>query len=109
MKDYIVKKTTGMKANTVDELSADYEQLGTQLRKQTAKEVISSGGPWASVAFKFKCKNTSSGEYESERVMLASFKNMSGMMNRFSYFNIKNKEEARKVCAFIKECFDLEE
>jgi hypothetical protein len=106
MKDQFIKKTTGMSAHSISELNATYERLGIILRRQMGKEVISKNGPWASVAFKFQ-NSDGEGGFDPSRVMLASFKSMDGMYRRFSYFNIKNKEEAEKICSFLKECFDL--
>jgi len=105
MKDSIIKKTTHMRAKTVDELSANYEKLGVQHRREVFKHVISRGGPWVSLGFVFQDKED---EFSSSKVMLASFKNFGGMYSRFSYFNIKSKEEAQKICNILKETFELE-
>jgi len=40
--------------------------------------------------------------------MLASFKNSEGMYTRQSYFNIKTKEEAYKICKILIEVFKLD-
>jgi len=102
MKDSIIKKTTGMVADCIDNLTVEYSRLGLQLRKQLSKILINKGGPWASLAFSFE-------EGESKKVMLASFRAMDGEYKRFSYFNIKSREEAIKICNFLKEQFNLEE
>lgn len=106
MKDTIIKKTTNMKAGSLDELSANYEKLGIQFRREVTKHFISRGGPWASLGFVFQEKEGE--DFGQSKVMLASFKNYNGMYNRFSYFNIRGKEEAQKICDILKETFGLE-
>ena len=100
MKDEIIKKTTGMRANSIEELSADYEFLGIQRRRQLGKNIISKGGPWVSIGFVFQELGKS-----IPKLMLASFKSVGGVYTRFSYFNIKNKEEAKKIYKILKDTF----
>jgi hypothetical protein len=107
MKDEVVKKTSGMKATTIEELSANYEQLGITLRKQLEKMIIfRSKGPWASIAFKIQDK--SGNEWQPPKVMLAFFKNMEGFFTRYSYFNIKSKQEAIKIISFLISSFGID-
>jgi len=106
MRDSLIRKTTGMRARTVEELSANYEKLGTTFRQQIRKQFLSRGGPW--VSFGFIYQDLADQEFGPSKVMLASFKNFDGTYSRFSYFNIKSKEEAQKVCDLLKEAFELE-
>ena len=103
MRDEIIKKTTEFVANSLDELSIEYSKLGICLREQLGKLLIKKGGPWASIAFAYKNMKDN-----QKQVMLASFKSSDGEYKRFSYFNIKSKEEAELICSFLKEVFDLE-
>lgn len=106
MKDEMVKKTSGMKAATIEELSATYEQLGIVFRRQIEKMVIfRSRGPWASVAFTFQ--NRIGNDWQSPKVMLAFFKNVGGFFTRYSYFNIKTKQEAIKIINFLISSFEI--
>ena len=105
MKDELIRKTTGLVADSIEMLSVDYSKLGVCFRKQLRKLLIKKGGPWASVAFAYK--DVKSGE-EDVKVMLSSFKSSEGEYKRFSYFNIQSKEEARLICRFLKEVFNLE-
>ena len=104
MKDEMVKKTSGMKAVTIEELSATYEQLGLILRQQLDKVIIfSDRGPWASVAFKYQNMDG-----QPPKVMLAFFKNMGGFFTRYSYFNIKTKQEAVRIINFLIQSFEID-
>jgi len=107
LKDELIRKTSGFKALEVEELDSSWNLLGIPYRKQTGKEIIrKKGGPWASVAFKFQELDLSTNEW-SQRMMLAFFKKMNGFFTRYSYFNIRNKEEAKHICDLLKEWWDL--
>jgi len=107
MKDYVVKKTSGMRASTVEELSSNYEQLGVLLRRQLEKMIIfKDRGPWASIAFKYQSRDGN--DWHPPRVMLAFFKNMGGFFTRYSYFNIKSKQEALKIISFLTSAFEID-
>ena len=108
MKDNIVKKTSGMWSSTLEELTATYKQLGLILRREVDKEIIfRNRGPWASVAFKYQ--NRVGDEWGPVKVMLAFFKNVDGMYKRYSYYNIRSKEEALKIIKFLIKSFNIGE
>ena len=106
MKDNIIRKTTGMKAETVEDLSANYFIADIQLRREEGKTIISKGGPWVSIAFKIRDDLGKGAGFL--KVMLASFKNFNGAYKRFSYFNIKTKMEAKTICNVLIDTFGLE-
>lgn len=106
MKDYTVKKTSGMRAFAVEDLSANYEHLGILLRKQLDKEIIfKDRGSWTSIAFKYQTNNGN--EWQLPRVMLAFFKQMQGFFTRYSYFNVRSKQEAIKIIKFLVSAFEI--
>jgi hypothetical protein len=105
MKDTLETKTTGMRALTLEELNSSYEKLGVLLRREIRKSIFFKNGPWASIGFVYQEKHKSS--WKPARVMLAMFKNMSGVFTRYSYFTIRNKEEAVDIIEFLKEAFDI--
>jgi hypothetical protein len=107
MRDTVIRKTSGMMAQLVSDLSANFEKLGVRLRKQLAKTIISQGGPWVSIAFLFSNLNNDSKSYGNPKLMLASFKNDGEFFKRYNYFLIRNEKEAAKICKIIKESFKL--
>lgn len=107
MKDNVVKKTSGMRASAIEDLTSSYEQLGVTLRRQLEKMVIfKDRGPWASIAFKYQSRNGN--DWHPPRVMLAFFKNMGGFFTRYSYFNVKSKQEAVKIVNFLMSAFEID-
>lgn len=109
MKDSVIRKTSGMMAQLVSDLSATFEVMGQQLREQIAKSILSKGGPWVSIGFLFRDLEDNGETYSEPKMMLASFKSDNGFYKRYSYFIIKNKDEAKKVCNLIKEWFNVED
>lgn len=108
MKDSIIKKTSGMWASRLEDLTATYKQFGVVLRQEFDKEIIfRNNGPWTSIAFAYK--NVKNGEFGASRVMLAFFKNIDGMFKRYSYYNIRSKEEAMKIIKFLMKIFNIGE
>lgn len=107
MRDELIRKTSGMKAVRIGDLNASYERLGILHRRQTDKRILrKERGLWASVAFKFQELDPSTGEW-TQKTMFAFFKKIKGFFRRYSYFNIRNKEEAQQICDLIKEWWDL--
>lgn len=102
MKDEVIRKTKDLCASTLDGISVECSILGVKVRRQLKKFLISKGGPWGALAFLFQDND---GE---EKLMLASFRSDGNLFRRYSYFIIRNKEEAEKVCKIIKESFNVE-
>jgi len=107
LRDELIKKTTGMRAATLEELNATFDLLGISQRTQVDKRVLRSGhGPWAAIAFKFQEVDPATNEW-TPRMMLAIFKKVDGFFVRYSYFNIRNSEEARQIRDLLDEWWDL--
>jgi hypothetical protein len=100
--DGIIHNITGMRAATLDELTADYEEYGIKFRKQISKTVLRKGGPWASAAFVFQDLDIATGEYGEPQLMLATFKISGGKYTRNSYYIVKNKEEGEDIWDLTK-------
>ena len=105
MNDKIVIKTSGLCAETTEDLDVNYEKFGVCLRKQEEKVLLKKGGPWAALAFKFR--DLVREKFGSTEVMLAAFRNTDGEYKRYSYFIIRDKEMAVKIINFLKESFDV--
>lgn len=103
MKDGIIRKTKDLCARTLEELSVECIVFGVKVREQLNRFIIAKGGPWGAVAFSF----LDSGEIP--KLMLASFKSDGNLFRRYSYFIIRNKEEAKAICNIIFNCFEIKE
>jgi len=84
-----------MQAASLDELTANFEELGVKFRRQIAKKILRKGGAWASIAFTFQ--DLDGGEYGEPELMLATFKSVGGIYKRYNYYIIKNKKEIEDI------------
>jgi hypothetical protein len=105
MKDSISPKHSSVIGRTIADLTSDFWLFGIRMREQIGKMLIAKGGPWAALAFCFRALEN--GELSSPKVMLASFRSDGELYKRYSYFIIRNKEEAEKIISFVKESFGL--
>ncbi len=87
-------------AETVDELTVQYEEDGKILVKELAKEVLSKGA-WCTVMYKYQDMNKASGEYGPEKVTIRRYKKMNGVYRPQSKFNISGEKQARQVAEVL--------
>ena len=93
MKDTIFKKTTGMKAESIEDLTAEYRMGDSILREQLFKKILKSSGSWATILFVFK--NCDS---DVKKVMIANFKYVNGYFTRYNYV-LLTMEEYNYICS----------
>ena len=105
--DGIIHNITGMRAATLDELTADYEEYGIKFRRQVSKTVLRKGGVWASVAFVFQDLDINIGEYGELQLMLATFKISGGQYTRNSYYIVKNRKEIKTIWDLVETIWEL--
>ena len=102
IKDEIIVKTTGMRAEIIEDLTADYYKYDVKCREQISKKILRKGGPWISIAFIYRDIDIDTEIYSEERLMLASFKMVDGYYTRQSYFIVK-KEMINDIIELCKE------
>lgn len=101
MKDEVIRKTKDLCASTLETISIECHIFGVKVRHQLKKFLIAKGGPWGALAFLFQ-------DYGGEeKLMLASFRSDGNLFRRYSYFIIRNRDEAKEICKIIGECFGI--
>lgn len=90
MIDKAIRKTTGMKAPTVDELTVNYEMFGVVIRRELHKEVLFNLAGHVKIAFFYE--ELSKNGPSKFKVMVASFRCERGVYCRRSYFIFSLKE-----------------
>lgn len=83
-------------AETVDELSINYEEDGLLLCKELDRYVLSRGG-WATVMFLYQDYNRKSGAYGPKKVTIRRYQKRGGMYMPRSRFNVSSMDQARKI------------
>jgi hypothetical protein len=96
-------------AQTVEELSFNYEDdQGQLVRKQVDKRVLSKGA-WATVMFKYQELDRQSGDYRAPKIAIVRFKKSNGVYRKQSSFNISSERQARQIVDTIEEWYGEEQ
>jgi hypothetical protein len=83
-------------AETLEELTYDYEDEGTLVRKQIDKTVLTKGS-WATVMFLFQELDRAKGKFRPPKMAIVRFKKSKGSYRKQSSFNISNEKQARQI------------
>jgi hypothetical protein len=83
-------------AETLEELTYDYEEEGTLVRKQVERIILSKGG-WATLMFLFQELDRATGKFRSPKMAIVRFKKSKGVYRKQSSFNISSEKQARQI------------
>jgi hypothetical protein len=86
---------------TLEELTYDYEEDGTLVRKEIDRVVLAEGG-WATVMFLFQELDRKSGRFRAPKMAIVRFKKSRGAYRKQSSFNISNEKQARQIAAVFE-------
>ena len=83
-------------AETLDELTYDYEDEGVLVRKEIDRVVLTKGG-WATIMFLFQELDRTSGKFRAPKMAIVRFKKSKGSYRKQSSFNISSEKQARQI------------
>ncbi len=83
-------------AETLEELTYDYEEDGTLVRKEIDRVVLTKGG-WATMMFLFQELDRASGKFRPPKMAIVRFKKSKGVYRKQSSFNISGEKQARQI------------
>jgi hypothetical protein len=83
-------------AETLEELTYDYEDEGTLVRKEIDRAVLTKGS-WATVMFLFQELDRAKGKFRPPKMAIVRFKKSKGSYRKQSSFNISNEKQARQI------------
>ena len=83
-------------AETIDELTIQYEEDGQVLRKQLDKEVLSKGS-WTTIMFLYQDLDRKTGEYARQKVSIRRYQKREGTYLQRSKFEISSPDQAWAV------------
>jgi hypothetical protein len=83
-------------AETLDELTYNYEEDGTLVRKEIDRAVLTKGG-WATMMFLFQELDRKSGKFRPPKMAIVRFKKTRGAYRKQSSFNISSEKQARQI------------
>jgi len=91
-------------AETIEELSYDYEDEGVLVRKEVDRVVLSKGA-WSTLMFKFQELDRKTEEWRSPKIAIVRYKKSNGVYRKQSSFNISSEKQARAIVETIEQWF----
>lgn len=83
-------------ANTIDDISINYEEDGVLLVKEIDKEVLSKGS-WTTIIFRYRNWDRAKGEYGKDMYSIRRYQKRQGEYFQKSKFNISSVDQAKKI------------
>ena len=83
-------------AETLEELTYDYEDEGVLVRKEIDRAVLTKGS-WATVMFLYQELDRAKGSFRPPKMAIVRFKKAKGSYRKQSSFNISNEKQARQI------------
>jgi hypothetical protein len=83
-------------AETLDELTYDYEDEGVLVRKQLEKVVLTKGS-WATLMFLYQELDKTAGTFRAPKIAIVRFKKFKGAYRKQSSFNVSSEKQARQI------------
>src|SRR5438552_3976058 len=91
-------------AETLEELTFDYEDEGTLVRKELDRAVLSKGS-WATIMFLFQELDRAKGKFRAPKMAIVRFKKSKGSYRKQSSFNISNEKQARQIAEVFEQWY----
>jgi hypothetical protein len=81
---------------TLEELTYNYEEDGTLVRKEIERVVLSKGS-WPTMMFLFQELDRKTGEFRSPKMAIVRFQKRRGGYRRLASLNISDEKQARQI------------
>lgn len=88
-------------AETLEELSYNYEDEGKLVRKEVGRAVLSKGA-WATLMFLYQELDRQSESWRPPKIAIVRFKKSGGAYRKQSSFNISSEKQARQIIDVIE-------
>lgn len=88
-------------AETIEEVSYNYEDEGKLVRKEIKKEILTKGA-WATVMFLYQELDRKTETWGAPKVSIVRFKKSGGVYRKQSSFNISSEKQARQIVDVIE-------
>lgn len=95
-------------AETIDELTVNYEEDGQLVVKELDKQVLTKGA-WSTILFKYQDMDRKKGEYGPVKFVIRRYRKMQGTYRPQSKFTISSRDQAQKIIDILSTWLDDEE
>jgi hypothetical protein len=83
-------------AETIEELSYNYEDEGVLVRKELDKVVLTKGS-WATIMFLYQELDKATSKFRAPKIAIVRFKKFRGAYRKQSSFNVSSEKQARQI------------
>ena len=88
-------------AETIEDITYDYEDEGKLVRKQLRREVLTRGA-WSTIMFLYQELDRKKGTFNAPKMAVVRFKKWQGTYRKQSSFAISTEKQATQICAVIE-------
>jgi len=88
-------------AETIDDITLNYEEDGQLLVKELDKEVLTRGA-WTTIVFHYQQWDKKNEEFGKDLFTIRRYRKVNGKYMPQSKFNISNKDQAAKIIAALQ-------
>ncbi len=83
-------------AETIDELTVQYEEDGQVIVQELDKEILTKGA-WCTLLFKYRELDRKTGDFGKVRFGIRRYRKTGGMYRPQSKFTVSSKDQAQKI------------
>ena len=91
-------------AETIDDITYDYEEDGRLVRKELQREVLSKGS-WSTIMFMYQELDRKTDDWRAPKVAIVRYQKRNGTYRKQSSFNISSEKQARQIVGAIESFF----
>jgi len=91
-------------AETIDEISYDYEEDGKMVREELERFVLSKGA-WSTIMFLYRELDKKADTWRPPKVSIVRYKKWKGEYRKQSGFNISSEKQARQIVEAIEKWY----
>ena len=94
-------------AETIDDITYDYEEDGRLVRKELQREVLSKGA-WSTIMFLYQELDRKTEDWRDAKVAIVRYKKWQGSYRKQSHFNISSEKQARAIVDTIERWYSAD-
>jgi len=94
-------------AETIDDITYNYEEDGRLVRRELKRKVLSKGS-WSTIMFMYDELDRRTDEWRPAKVAIVRYQKRNGAYRKQSSFNISSEKQARQVIDALQEFYDDE-
>lgn len=92
-------------AETIDDLTVQYEEGGDVIVKELDKKVLSKGA-WSTIIYRYQDWDSRKEEFGKEKFTIRRYQKKNGVYRQQSKFNISSADQARGVIEALQGWID---